>query len=378
MPRAGSYHHSQHHVRISSRDRRHGNDPGDGRVIPEASDAAARRLGPTGALVTAWEHSLARRRLAGTIAPATYRQYTTMIRVWLEWLHARTLTQPATADVERFLAWGVDQGWGAHTIAAHRLSLRSLYGWAARHRAGLDITDGVAAPKTPYPAPAPLLQTQQVERLIAAIAGQDLRAHRDRLMLALLYGSALEPVSLHRATRADYNARTGRLRHQPRGARSTNTTVQLGARSRQLAERYLAAVGRLAPQDPLFPAVHSTTGASMGRALSTLSMRLLVRRCLDVVYAHDPAVTAAPAARRSTRRLQRPASQALRRSGLAALVSRVGEQQAIAVGLGDSNAPRFRRSVAQLVPVGASSHAGSAARRAAPITGSARRSTTQF
>ncbi len=313
--------------------------------------------------MTTWEQSLARRRLAGKIAPATYRQYTTMIRVWLTWLHAQDLAQPATADVERFLAWGVDQGWGAHTIAAHRLALRSLYGWAARHRAEPDITDGVAAPKTPHPAPAPLLQTPQVERLIAAIAGQDLRAHRDRLILALLYGSALEPVSLHRATRADYNARTGRLRHQPRRARTANTTVQLGARCRQLADTYLAAVGRLAPQDPLFPAVHNTTGASMGRALSTLSMRLLVRRCLDVVYAHDPAVTAAPAARRSTRRLQRPASQALRRSGLAALVSRVSEQQAIAVGLGDSNAQRFRHSIAQLIPVQKSLRGGSAASR---------------
>lgn len=98
-------------------------------------------------------------------------------------------------------------------------------------------------------------------------------------------------------------------------------------------------------------------GSSMGRSLS---MRLLVRRRLDVVYAHDPAVPAAPAARRSTRRLQRPASLALRRSGLAALVSRVGVKQAITTGHGDSNARVVRHSVAQLVPVRESLRGGSA------------------
>jgi site-specific recombinase XerD len=363
MRRAGPVRAARRPAMHSARDRRHGNDPGDGRVIPEASDAASLRLGPTGALVTAWEQSLARRRLAEKIAPATYRQYTTMIRVWLTWLHAHDLVQPTTADVERFLAWGVDQGWGVHTVAAHRLALRSLYGWAARQHDGPDITDGVAALTTPQPAPAPLLRSPQVQRLIAAIAGRDLRAHRDRFILALLYGSALESVSLHRATRGDYNARTGRLRHQPRGARSANAIVQLGSRARQLADRYLAAVGRQAPRDPLFAALHCTTGASMGRPLSTHSMRLLVRRCLDVVYAHDPAVTATPESRRSSRRQQRPASRALRRSGLAALVSRVGVKQAMATGRGDSNALRFRQSVAQLIPVRESRRGGSVASR---------------
>lgn len=339
--------------RPTSRDLRFGNDPRDGDLVPEAGCPLPAISAAFDHAVGAWKDWMASRRLHGRVSAATYRQYVGVVRAWAAWLHECHISDPTTEDAASFLAWGQDMGgWSYVTVLSYRTALRSLYAWVAKHGHGEDIAAHLSAPPVPPPAAAPELLPTHVRQLIASISGKTLRAHRDRVILALLFAGSLEPISLHRARLADFDADTGVLHHQPRGTRQATATVALTGFARTLMRTYLRALGKRHGADPLIVAIHGMTGTAIRRPLSTLSIRLVVRRTLDVVYGTDPAV-APRASRRTSRSPQRAASRALRRSGLAILSRRTGTgvRDAMARRGVDTNPSRFRRAVASLVPI---------------------------
>lgn len=340
-------------ARPTPRDLRFGNDPGDGGLVPEGECSLPAVSAAFDHAVRAWTDWMASRRLRGHISSATYRQYVGVVRTWAIWLVERQIGQPTAEDAAAFLEWGQQMGgWSYVTVLSYRTALRSLYAWVAKHGHGEDIAAALSAPPVPPPAAAPELLPSHVRQLIAAISGQTPRAHRDRVIIALLFAGSLEPISLHRARLADFDVDAGVLHHQPRGARRATATVTLAGFARTLMRRYLDALGKRHSSDPLIVAIHGMTGTAIQRPLSTLSMRLVVRRTLDVVYGTDPAVNPRRP-RRTSRSPQRAASRALRRSGLAILSKRTGPGVlgALAQRGVDRNHSRFRRAVASLVPI---------------------------
>jgi site-specific recombinase XerD len=340
-------------ARPTPRDLRFGNDPGDGDLVPEGGCSLPAVSVAFDHAVQAWTEWMASRRLRGRVSSATYRQYVGVVRTWATWLLERQIRQPTPEDAAAFLAWGQQMsGWSYVTVLSYRTALRSLYAWVAKNGHGEDIAAGLMAPPVPPPAAAPELLPSHVRQLIAAISGQTLRAHRDRAIIALLFAGSLEPISLHRARLVDFDVDSGVLHHQPRGARQATATVTLNGVARTLMRRYLDALGKRHSSAPLIVAIHGMTGTAIQRSLSTLSIRLVVRRTLDVVYGTDPAVNPRTP-RRTSRSPQRAASRALRRSGLAILSKRTGSgvSDAMAQRGVDSNLSRFRRALASLTPI---------------------------
>jgi site-specific recombinase XerD len=345
-------------ARTSAVDRRWGNSPGDGRMIPAADPLPDLGSLPQefrvawaayAGLLDAWLGDLARRAVRGERAAATLQQYRRLSRGWAAWLIERGCAAPTARHARRFLAWGARQGWSDHTVRAYRSTLRSLYAWAARSSRGPDITATIRCRPNPLPVAAPGLSAGLVTLCIRAIAGRTLQAYRDRAIVAVLYAGALEPISLHRARRGDLQLERGRLRHQPRGHREADVELRLDRQAKLLLGRYLRRLPPGGRDTPLFPALDHDRTTITGRPLSTLSLRLLVRRTLDHVLGSAPAV----ATRRRGRHPQRAASRALRRSALVSAAGRHGLDHAMdLVRATPLQRRRFAATLAALQPVG--------------------------
>jgi site-specific recombinase XerD len=346
--------------KTSAADRRWGNNPGDGLIVPPAEampDLAGKpeefrqAWSAYAGLIDAWLADLARRAVRGERATATLQQYRRLVRGWTAWLIERGCAAPTARDARRFLAWGAKQGWRDHTVHAYRATLRSLYAWAAGGGKAADITATIRCRPNPLPVAAPGLSAGLVTACIRAIAGRTLQAYRDRAIIAVLYAGALEPISLHRARRGDLRLRRGILVHQPRGHRGADAEVRLDRQAKQLLDRYLRRLPRAGRDSPLFPALAHDRTTVTGRPLSTLSLRLLVRRTIDHVLGAAPAV-AGPLRRRG-RTPQRAASRALRRSALVSAAGRHGLDHAMAmVQATPRKRWRFAATLQALHPVG--------------------------
>lgn len=312
-----------------------GNDPGDGRLIPLRSKLPDMSTLPAELqrgwviyeeILASWLADLAARAARCERMPATLHQYRRLARQWAAWLIDQQCTEPTAADARRFLDWGARQGWGDHAIHAYRATLRSLYAWAARTRRTSDITEAIRCRPNPSPAVATGMSALLVTACIRSITGRSVQAHRDRAIIAVLYAGALEPISLHRAQRGDVDVERGLLRHQPRGRRKVEAVVRLDRQARRLLGRYLRNLPPGNGKAPLFPALQADRTTISRRPLSTLSLRLIVRRAMDQVLGSAP-VERSPGGRR----LQHAASRALRRSALASVASRHGLDAAMAM-----------------------------------------------
>lgn len=268
----------------------------------------------TAALVDAWSRALPRRRLADASA-ATLRRG---IRPWLHHLAAVACCDaPDAAVVDAYLA-AMAARHRAATVALYRAAVRDLYRWAAAAGRGRDIAAAAPAGGGADPdAPLPPLRAAQFARVLRGIAGSDLRARRDRALLACLRAVPAESIAWARARIADADpaAQTADLRGRglPSAGRRGPAPARrfaLDARAAVLLADYLAARGDARPDAPLFA---STRG---GGALSTLSMRLLVLRCLQAAGLRGPS----PGVERSRLLLRYPP---LSRRDLAGLPARL-------------------------------------------------------
>lgn len=248
----------------------------------------------THALVDAWVISLAARRNAteSHLAVASCSAFRRGIRPWLRYLVEEAHTdEPTTATVEAFVAW-VGRTHRASTVALYLAAVRGLYRWAAARGDSPDIAADVhpSGGATADP-PLPTLTDAEYRQLFQSVAGDDLRARRDRALIACLHGVPVDTIgwarALVRALDLDHLVvrlvPRGRLSAWHRGVEETATqefplTTEAGV---YLGE-YLRARGRLQPSDPLFASTRD------GRALSTLSMRLTVLRCLEACGLRTP------------------------------------------------------------------------------------------
>ncbi len=288
---------------------------GDARVLRSASDVPVRIALLQHDLAQAWSSALAKRVLAGrraragggpVIAASTWAAYQRTLRLWVRYLdEVAESDDPGTATVRAYLAWlrRTRPRLAVSTVNNRLDAIQAFYRWTAAAGLFPDIAAAIPATTDPRSAPLAVLGLADVRRLVARLGGRSVRTLRDRALIWTLFGGALETISLHRAAVADFAAAAGTLRHRPRGHRTADVITTLPAPAIAALRRYLAERQATA-REPLFTASRRRTP----QRLSTLSMRLIVRRCLDV-----------DRARTSHRRGTRPrglAPSALRVSGL--------------------------------------------------------------
>ena len=123
--------------------------------------------------------------------PSTLAAYRRDLTAYCAWLRerGRTVTEVTEADVVDWVAALQHQGKAPTTVARSLVAVRSLHRFlAVEGRTPTDPTAAVERPRVPRGLPKALSE-EEVERLLAAPAGDDPRARRDRALLELLYGT---------------------------------------------------------------------------------------------------------------------------------------------------------------------------------------------
>lgn len=260
-------------------------EPGDLRVLRRRRSTPVRIARGQAALAAAWTAHLATRRHATRtyLAPSTSDGMRRAIRVWVSYLDTEAGSDaPDAGTIAAFRRWAARTRSAASVV--HLLqAVRACYRWAEATGRHPDIARTVALPQAPRAEALPELDAEQVRRAAAAIAGDDLRARRDRAILWLLWSCPVDSIALHRAAVGDLDLDRGVLRLATRWrislarrhGREPFTDYPLHPRALIALAAYLEVRGDPAPDEPLLLGIRGR------RRLSLLSLRLAVLRALS-------------------------------------------------------------------------------------------------
>jgi integrase/recombinase XerC len=160
-------------------------------ATPASTEPPAALPGPLAEALQAFTRHLALERGR---SPHTVRAYGGDVRALLEHAAADGIREPAELDVHALRGWlaaGRAAGVARTTLARRGSSARVFTAWAARR--GLLPTDPGALLATPRGArPLPeVLRTDEADRLVEGVDGDEPEDLRDRAVLELLYATGI-------------------------------------------------------------------------------------------------------------------------------------------------------------------------------------------
>jgi integrase/recombinase XerD len=180
--------------------------------------------------------------LADGLARNTLESYRRDVRgfaAWLEGAHGRSLVEAQAADLQRHLAWQVEEKRSSPRSTGRLVSaLRRFYQFAVRE--GLRADDPAAfldRPRLPRSLPKSLSEAE-VEALLAAPEVETAAGLRDRAMLETLYASGLRVSELVGLKPVQVSLDMGVVRVLGKGSKERLTP--LGEEAVAWIQRYVA------------------------------------------------------------------------------------------------------------------------------------------
>jgi len=306
-----------------------GNDDGDGAVIRGSPEPIGGRAILQARLGDQWLCSLTDARHP-TLDEASRNTFKRDLRPWLRYLEAHACAQPTAATVKAF----IDEQAGRYrtnTVNNRLEAVMRFYRWCAKRGCYPNIAVGLYRDSARVAIlPDIIHQADVARKVLAMLPAKTLIDLRNRVIIGLI-GSGLETIAVHRACVGDIDLDNGRCRYAPRGHSQKDAELVLAGEVLDVVRRFLAARSAAGPCPPDAPLVTPINGKPV--SLSTLSMRLLVRRIADQIGIGNGRLT----------------STALRCAATGALVSRIGiDQAAQALACNRSN---LRRLARRLTPV---------------------------
>ena len=200
----------------------------------------------------------------------TLAAYRRDLAAYLEFLAGRRVGIERVTDdvVEDYVAFLRAGRRAPSSVARAMVSVRGLHRFLVDEgQAGRDPTEDVGTPRVPQGLPKALSEPE-VATLLAAVAGDDAVARRDRAILEVLYGTGLRISELVGLSLADVALDEGLLRAFGKGAKER--VVPLGRMAREALGGWLAPAGRGA----LTPAKWARRGDAEAVFLNTRGGRL--------------------------------------------------------------------------------------------------------
>jgi integrase/recombinase XerD len=179
----------------------------------------------------------------------TLAAYRRDLCAYAEFVHGRgaALGEVTEALIEDYVAFLRAAGRAPSSVNRALVAVRSLHRFLVDEGySGSDPAGEVGGPRVPQGLPK-ALREDEVERLLAAVVGDDAIARRDRAMLEVLYGTGARISELVGLSLADVDVAGGLLRVFGKGAKER--VVPLGRPARAALTAWLANDGRgaLAP-----------------------------------------------------------------------------------------------------------------------------------
>lgn len=210
------------------------------------------------------------------LATASLAAYATDLRRLSDWAEDAGHPDPAGVRAEHLRAFLLTAAGDLQARSRARLlsTLRSFFRFlVSEDLAPADPTSTLVAPRTGRPLPS-VLQLAQVERLLAAVPGDEPSARRDRAILEVLYGCGLRVSELCGLDLTDLDPQEGSLR--VRGKGSKQRVVPIGGPALAAIDAWLRG-GR-----PTFGGKRPNAAIFLnqrGGRLSRVSVWTLLKRC---------------------------------------------------------------------------------------------------
>jgi len=257
-----------------------GNELGHGRSIRSRAVFEPKVALAQAQLIKEWLGALGCDVSAGLMNLGSLRAVERDVRPWQIYLEQVRCADPTQATVEDFLALQAAT-YRANTVNNRRDTLAGLYSWAQAQQPPRyhDIVSSVPRlARASAELPPESFDGDLVLALLALMGRKDLRDLRNRAIVGLV-GSSLETISIHLAVIGDVDCAQGEIRYQPRRHPTKDAVIRLRPEVADALREYIAARTRAGSGDPDAPLI--TPSYDFSVPLSTLSMRLLIRRLAD-------------------------------------------------------------------------------------------------
>lgn len=170
----------------------------------------------------------------------TLESYSRELHGFLAWLGERPVASVQREDVQAYLGHLRDRGLSARSTAHALVVLRNWFQFLAGEGFREDDPSAlIELPKLPQHLPE-TLSREEVDRLLAASAGDAPLAVRDRAILELLYASGLRVSELCGLSLGEVDLARGTLRVRGKGQKER--VVPMAEPAREALQRYLAEV----------------------------------------------------------------------------------------------------------------------------------------
>ena len=167
----------------------------------------------------------------------TLSAYGSDLRIFAQWLKARSMLEVDTGDLSKFLASRYQDGIGNRSSARILSSLRRFYGYYIReNNITIDPTALIDSPHIGKPLPHSLTEAD-VECLLNAPETATTLGFRDKTMLEMLYATGLRVSELVNLTLDQISLRQGVVRIVGKG--NKERLVPVGEEAMDWMERYL-------------------------------------------------------------------------------------------------------------------------------------------
>jgi len=210
--------------------------------------------------------------------------YRSDLAAYEEFLEGRRLSvaEVDSRVIEDYLAFLVATGRRPTSNARAFSAIRGLHRFCVDERgAARDPTEGVAGPRLPQPIPK-ALTVEEIERLLAAVVGDEPRARRDRAILELLYATGMRISELSGLRLADVDLSKSMAIVFGKG--SKERVVPFGRHASEAVRAWLSSGGRPA-MAPVRWARRADEEAlfisTRGRRLSRQGVWIVVRAAAD-------------------------------------------------------------------------------------------------
>lgn len=246
---------------------------GDARAIEAAGSVAA----PTaGQMIATWQENL-------DVRGTTKSGYERAMRSFVAWMDARGLgLQDATRRDILAYRDHLAETYGPSTVATYLVPVRGFYGWVASVTGTPSIAGGVRGPRSPRAHARDALTREQARGTVALVEaradGGSLAALRDAAIVETLMACGLRTIEASRADVGDLRTMGARrvLYVQGKGRDAKDAFVVLPDKAARAIDRYLAARGNQAADEPLFMG-HGN------RSRGRLSTRRISQICKDAM-----------------------------------------------------------------------------------------------
>ena len=203
------------------------------------------------------------------------------------------IAAPARADLENWRDMLIDGGKSASTICLYLTAAKLFFRFLAQEGIYPNIADHlknrVKVDRFNHKKDA--LSVKQAKDLQKAIKGKDLKALRDRAIVALMLTTGLRTIEICRADICDIRQIEGKnfLFVQGKGRSEKSESVLLADKVYEKIQLYLKARGKAGRKEPLFV---STSRRNKGGRLDTRTIRGLVKDNLRKIGVDSPTLSA--------------------------------------------------------------------------------------